>query len=148
MTGPGPRHARKRDGERVSQSLELAILAPGMILLLAMIIVAGRYAVAHQAIEGAASQAARAASLARDLGFAADRAEAVAAASLSDSGLHCASVDVSVDTSGFASAVGTPASVSATVTCVVDIAGFSVPGIGSQTLSSTHSSAIDTYRER
>ncbi len=144
----GPRHARRPDGERGSHSLELAVLAPGMILILTMIIVAGRYAVVHQAIEGAASQAARAASLARDPIAAADRAQEVAAATLSNAGLHCASVDVSVDTSGFAVPVGTPASVSATVTCVVDIAGFSVPGIGPQTLTTSHSSALDTFRER
>lgn len=144
----GPRHARRPDGERGSSSLELAILAPAMLLLLAMIIVAGRYAVAHQAVEGAASQAARAASLERDPALAADRAQTVAAATLANSELHCASVAVSVDTTGFASPVGTPASVSATVTCVVDIAGFAVPGIGPQTISTTHSSALDTYRER
>ncbi|WP_166850883.1 TadE/TadG family type IV pilus assembly protein [Isoptericola sp. BMS4] len=149
-----PRHARRRharsvrDRERGSTSLELAVLAPALLVLLALIVVAGRVAVAHQAVDGAAAQAARAASLERTPGAAADRAHAVAAATLDNSGLHCTGTSVAVDTGGFAAPVGTPASVTATVTCTVDLSGLPVPGVGPQTITKTASSALDTYRER
>lgn len=142
-----PRHARRADSERGSASLELAVLAPALLVLLALIIVAGRVAVVHQAVEGAAAQAARAASLERTAGAAADRAHAVAGATLANAGLHCAGASVSVDTSGFAVAVGTPARVTATVTCTVDLAGLATP-VGPTTITRSASSAIDTYRER
>jgi Flp pilus assembly protein TadG len=148
-----PRHGRHRqlgatgDAERGSTSLELAVLAPALLVLLALIVVAGRVAVAHQAVEGAAAQAARAASLERTATSAADRAHAVADATLANTGLHCTGTSVAVDTSGFAVPVGTPASVTATVTCTVDLDGLATP-VGPTTITKTMSSAIDTYRER
>ena len=56
---------------------------------------------------------------------------------------------ISVDTSGFGSPVGTPASVRATVTCVVNLSDLAVPGVpGTRTVSASMSSPLDTYRER
>ena len=148
------RHLRERSrrgtraGERGSTSLELAVLAPALLLLLSLIIIAGRIAVARQGVETAADAAARAASIARTPTSAADDAQAAAAATLANSGLNCATVSVEIDTSGFAVAVGLPATVSATVTCTVDTGGLSVPGLSGQTLTRTATSPIDTYRTR
>ena len=108
----------------------------------------GRVALSHQAVESAAADAARAASISRTQGQAASNAETAAAASLSSQNLRCVSTSVSIDTAGFASPVGTPASVGATVTCQVDLAGL-LPGLpGSMTISATMRSPLDTYRER
>jgi len=99
-------------------------------------------------VESAAADAARAASISRTQGQAASNAEAAAAASLSSQNLRCVSTSVTVDTAGFASPVGTPASVGATVNCQVDLAGL-LPGLpGSMTISATMRSPLDTYRER
>lgn len=150
MTGRRQARAtsRARDGgERGSMSLELAVLAPALLVLLALIVVAGRIAVAHQAVEGAAAQAARAASLERTPSAAVERANTVAGATLDSSGLHCTGTTITVDTTGFAVPVGTPAAVTATVTCTVDLAGLATP-VGPRTITKTASSAIDTYRER
>jgi hypothetical protein len=58
------------------------------------------------------------------------------------------STQVTLDTTGFAAPVGTPASVGATVTCQVDIAGL-LPGLpGSMSITATVRSPLDTYRER
>jgi len=45
--------------------------------------------------------------------------------------------------------VGTPATVTATVRCVVNLADLAVPGVpGARTVTATASSPVDTFRER
>ena len=52
-------------------------------------------------------------------------------------------------TTGFATPVGTPATVSATVTCVVELSDLALPGVpGTRTVTVTVTSPLDTYRER
>ena len=146
MTSTLLRRLRARSGspERGSSVVEVVILAPALGMFVALIIAGGRVALSHQA----AADAARAASISRTQGQAASNAEAAAAASLSSQNLRCVSTSVSIDTAGFASPVGTPASVGATVTCQVDLAGL-LPGLpGSMTISATMRSPLDTYRER
>ena len=59
------------------------------------------------------------------------------------------STAVTVDTAGFAAPVGTPATVTATVRCVVNLADLAVPGVpGTRTVTATASSPVDTFRER
>ncbi len=131
-----------------SSVVEVVILAPALGLFLALIIAGGRVALAHQAVEASAAEAARAASIARTQGRAGADARTAATSSLASQSTRCVSTSVSVDTSGFATPVGTPASVSATVTCQVDLAGL-LPGLpGSMTITATMRSPLDTYRER
>lgn len=144
------RRLRLRQGpsERGSSVVEVVILAPALGLFLALIIAGGRVAVAHQAVEASAAEAARAASIARTQGQAQASAEAAATASLTNQTTRCVSTAVTVDTSGFATPVGTPASVGATITCQVDLAGL-LPGLpGSMNITATVRSPLDTYRER
>ena len=144
------RRVRLRQGpsERGSSVVEVVILAPALGLFLALIIAGGRVAVAHQAVEASAAEAARATSIARTQGQAQASAEAAASASLTNQTTRCVSTAVTVDTSGFATPVGTPASVGATVTCQVDLAGL-LPGLpGSMNITATVRSPLDTYRER
>lgn len=134
--------------DRGSSVVEVVILAPALGLFLALIIAGGRVALAHQAVEASAAEAARAASIARTQGRAGADARTAATSSLASQSTRCVSTSVSVDTSGFATPVGTPASVSATVTCQVDLAGL-LPGLpGSMTITATMRSPLDTYRER
>lgn len=138
-----------RRDERGSAAIEAAIGVPAFLLFVALIIGAGRVAIARQAVEAAAAEAARSASIERTQSAAARAAADAAAATLSNQQLQCLSTVVAVDTSGFAVPVGTPASVSATVTCVVNLGDISVPGLpGSLTISETVSSPLDTYRGR
>ena len=63
--------------------------------------------------------------------------------------MNCVTTTVSVDTSGFASPVGTPARINATVTCHVNLSDLSLPGVpGSKAIIATMFSPLDTYRER
>jgi Flp pilus assembly protein TadG len=135
--------------ERGSAAIEAAVGVPAFLLFVALIVGAGRVAIAHQAVEAAAAEAARSASIERTRTAAARAAGDAAAATLANQQLQCLSTVIDVDTSGFALPVGTPASVRATVTCVVNLGDVSVPGLsGSMTITETVSSPLDTYRGR
>jgi Flp pilus assembly protein TadG len=144
------RRLRRRQGptDRGTSVVEVVILAPALGLFLALIIAGGRIAVAHQAVEASAAEAARSASIARTQGQAQAAASAAASLSLANQTTRCVSTQVTLDTTGFAAPVGTPASVGATVTCQVDLAGL-LPGLpGSMSITATVRSPLDTYRER
>ncbi len=135
--------------DRGSEALEAAIGVPAFLLFIALIIAGGRLAIADQAVQAAAAEAARSASISRTQGQAHGAAVSGATSSLANQQLQCTTKSVSVDTSGFASPVGTPASVTATVTCVVNLSDVAVPGLpGTRTITATMSSPLDTYRER
>jgi Flp pilus assembly protein TadG len=154
--GPNPgcrvhRHHRCRcRDDRGSVTLELVVLAPALLVLLVMAIVAGRYEIASGAVENASAAAARAASLARTPGQAQQDAHTAAAASLAQQRLHCADVTVTIDTTGFQARPapgGQPGQVTATLTCQLDLAAVSVPGMpGTETIRSHTASVIDLYR--
>jgi Flp pilus assembly protein TadG len=137
-----------RDPDRGDAALELIILAPVLLALIALVIAAGRSSVARGSVDAAARDAARQASLARSPGEARIAAELSAQAALRQDGLDCTPA-VSVDTVGFSVPLGHPAEVSATVSCQVPLSDLVVPGLpGSVTLSYTFSSPLDPYRGR
>ena len=140
--------ARLRD-ERGSAAIEAAIGLPAFLLFVGLIIAGGRLAIAHQALQSAAADAARTASISREAGEADSAAREEARTSLNNQTLRCRSTQVSVDTSGFQVPTGQPADVTVTLTCRVDLADLSVPGVpGSRLIRATMSSPIDTWRER
>ncbi|WP_238146583.1 TadE family protein [Ornithinimicrobium murale] len=143
--------ARSRQGhaDRGAVSVELVILAPVLLVFVLMVIFAGRWAIAQQAVASAAADAARSASLARSAGDAAGSASSAGYASLDNQDLRCQNQEVAVDTSQFNLPPGIPAQVSVTVTCVVDMSDLVIPGTpGSRTLTATMTSPLDTYRSR
>ena len=135
-----------RGGERGSLAVEAAVLTPVLLLVLALIVIAGRVAVAGISISGVAGTAARDASLQRTPTAARAAAQQAAAAALSGTGLHCADQgQVSVDTSNFTATRGS--AVSVTVTCVVQLADVALPGMpGTRTLVDHAVSPVDPYR--
>jgi Flp pilus assembly protein TadG len=140
---------RRRRDERGSAAIEAAILAPPLLVLIGLAIVGGRIQIAGGAIEAAAHDAARAASISRTAGQAQASAYAAAGATLGQQGLHCANLNVQVDTAGFAVPVGQPATVAVTVTCVVDFSDLVADGLpGSKTLNASFISVLDTFRTR
>jgi Flp pilus assembly protein TadG len=143
-TAPG----RRRAGERGSASIEAVIGVSAFVLLGSLVIAGGRVAIANQAIESVAAEAARSASIARTQAEANASAASGAMASLANQDLRCTTSSVTVDTREFASPPGTPASVAATVSCAVDLSDVALPGVpGTLTITKTMSSPIDTYRE-
>jgi len=134
-------------GSKGSVTLELAILGPVLIIMLLLVIAAGRISQAHQAVEAAARDAARQASIARDPTTARANALSSAQATLTREGLSCPA-QVAVDTSGFSRPVGTAATVSARVTCTVHLADVALAGVPSTTITAHFTSPIDPYRGR
>ena len=140
---------RRRPGDRGSAAIEAAILAPPLLVLIGLAILGGRIQIAGGTIEAAAHDAARAASISRTAGDAQANAYAAAGASLNQQGLHCATLTVAVSTAGFAVPVGQPATVSASVTCLVDFSDLVADGLpGSKTMSASFVSSLDTFRGR
>ena len=146
----GPERLRRwHGGQAGSASVELLLVTPLVLVVIAVIVFGGRVWLARQAVTSAAAEAARTASIARTAAQARAGAATGAAQNLADQDVHCLTQTVQVDLTGFTAPVGTPASVSATVTCVVDLADLAVPGIpGSQTVTATMTSPLDTYRAR
>ena len=135
--------------ERGSASEEAAVGVPAFVLFVGLIIFGGRTATTHEAVESAAADAARSASIARTSPEAQHDAKTAARASLANQQIHCLRVDVSIDTSDFTTPVGEPGTVAATVQCRLDLSDLSVPGVpGSRVIKATMSSPLDTWRER
>ena len=132
-----------------SATLELAVIAPVLLMLLSLVIVAGRLAAAAGSVDQAAAAAARAASLARNARSAQAEAERIARASLRSQGVICAPLRTSIDTAGFRVEVGRPASISVAVRCSVPLADLAVAGMpGTRIVSAAATSPLDRYRGR
>lgn len=134
------RHPR---GEEGSATAELAILTPLLILFLLLVVAFGRLAGARIEVDGAAAQAARAASIARSPATATTAAEQTASSALSSQHVTCAHLAVAVDTADFVPG----GSVGVTVSCAVDLStltGLHLPV--TETLSNRFVEPIDAYR--
>lgn len=141
--------ARTRDRERGSVTLELAILAPALILVLGLLVLGGRVEVAASAVEQAAAAAARAASLERSVAAAQIAAESAVDRETAARDIRCATTMVEVDASGLTAPLGTSASVTVRASCTVTMADLAVPGLpGSRTITAEATSAVDRYRTR
>jgi Flp pilus assembly protein TadG len=134
---------RLRREETGSVTAELVLLTPLLILLLLFVVALGRLAGARLDVDGAAAQAARAASIARDPATATAIAQQTAAAALGSDDVTCAQLSVNTDTGQFMPG----GSVAVTVTCSVslsDLSGLRLPA--SQSISSRFVATIDQYR--
>ena len=122
---------------------ELVLLTPLLVLMLVFVIALGRLVSARMEVDGAATQAARAASIARSPATASAMARQTATTALGADHVTCADLAVSTDAADFVPG----GEVTVTVTCTVDLAnllGLRLPA--SETLSSTSMSVLDTYR--
>lgn len=135
--------------ERGSAAVEITMVAPVLALFILVVIFGGRLALARQAVQSAAFDAARAASLARTQPEARAAAARIAVATLANQKLPCATTQVVAGTAGFDKPVGTPATVTVRVLCHVSVTDLGLPGIaGTVTVEETASSALDLFRER
>ena len=148
MIGVLPATDRRRNSDAGNAALELVILAPVLLGLLGLVIAAGRTTIAQGALDAAAADAARQASIALTPATAQAAAEASARAALRSDGLDCVPVVV-LDVSQFGTLPGHPAVVTATVSCSVPLASLAVPGLpGAVLLRGTFASPLDIYRSR
>lgn len=135
--------------ENGSVAVEIALLAPALVLVLGLLVAGGRLWFARTTVVEAAQTSARAASLARSPGEASATGADAGRESMTTAGLRCASSSVRVSTAAFAVPVGTPATVTSDITCSVPFGDVLLPGMpGSLQLSGRGSAALDTYRAR
>jgi Flp pilus assembly protein TadG len=135
--------------DRGASSVEIAVLAPALLLIILLAIVAMRVEVAGEAVDASAHDAARAASISRNRTDAESSGKAAALRTLHADGLTCTSLTVNVDAHEFSRPIGEPASVTATVTCIVDLSDISIRGLrGTKRITSTFISPIDQYGGR
>ncbi|MER7269349.1 TadE/TadG family type IV pilus assembly protein [Micromonospora carbonacea] len=154
---------RRPAAERGSVAIEVAVLAPAFIGLMVLAGVAGRTAIAQEAVQSAAHDAARAASISRDAETAREQALAAAQSQLDWQRANCAgqpSLTLRGSVGGsptsfaeaFDSGPGTTAAVTVQVTCTVsftDIDLALLPDMAaSRTISASFTSPLDRYRSR
>lgn len=140
---------RRRGKDEGSFTLELAVLAPALLLLLAFIVAAGRVELASSSVDGIARDAARAASLARTPAAAQAAAQATAAQTAAGQNIDCTHLAVTLDTGGFQTPLGTPAAVVVHVACTAPLGDLALPGLpGDKTLTASFTSPLDPYRAR
>lgn len=139
---------RLRD-DRGALSLEAVILLPVILMALLLVVALGRIGSANNAVDTAARNAARAASLERNGATASSAGTQMARSVLGQQGLECTATSISISTGGFSVQIGEPASTTATVMCTVRLSDVGLPGLpGSKTLTSSFTSSIDSYRQR
>ncbi|MFF8264306.1 TadE/TadG family type IV pilus assembly protein [Streptomyces virginiae] len=136
-------------GDRGSEAIATAIVAPLLLMLLCTAIAGGRIVTSGSKVDAAAEDAARAASISRTHAGAESEASAAAARSLNDQGIRCASTSTSIDASGLAVPLGQVGTVTVTISCTVPLSDLLLPGVpGSKTMTSTFTSVVDAYRSR
>lgn len=134
--------------DRGSLSLELVVLAPAILAILALVIVGGRTALASQAVAQAAAQAARDASQQSSATAATAAAKTRADSVLAGQGLDCAATAVTVDAAALTAPPGVPGKIAVTVKCDVAWTDLAVIGSGTRTLRATGTAPIDTWTAR
>ena len=136
-----------RAGERGSVTLEVVVLVPAVLLIVALLVAGGRIWQARDQVTEAAHRAARAATVRSDATTSAALAEKTAAANLAGVGCHHPQVDI--DDAALRRDPGVGGTVSVTVRCTVPLADLLVPGLaGEMTIEASAASPVDRYRRR
>jgi Flp pilus assembly protein TadG len=132
-----------RPSDAGSVSTELVIITPVAIALLCLIAFVGRTATAREQVDEAARDAARSASLQRDIPSARDAAATAAATALRDGGFTCRSTTTGIDTTAFKPG----GQVTVTVRCDIALNDLGLLGLpGTRTVEADAVSVIDQYR--
>jgi Flp pilus assembly protein TadG len=135
-------------------AVEFVIAAPALVLLLLLVSAGGQWLNLTGDVSTAATDAVRAASLARTFADAQQQAQAAAASDLSGSTCGAAGPTTSVQLINGGAAVGSGAFAAAqdiqvTVTCVASLKVFTLIGFPvSQTFSDTAVAPLDPFEDR
>ena len=123
--------------------MELTLLAPVLIAFLLLVVALGRLGQARADVDGAARDAARAASIARSVSSAQPGASEAAASALAERGVTCRSLGVNLQAAEFAPG----GSVAVEVSCDVSFADLSLLRLpGTKTVSARSVAVVDLYR--
>ena len=133
--------ARWRDQDG-TLAVEAAIVAPVLLVLMLLVVYAGRAAQTDADVRSAAARAARAASMTGDVASAETAASEIALANLATAGIRCRTTDIAV-----AADIRAGGTVTVQVGCEVsntDLAMLAVPGTRWSTATATQ--VVDTHR--
>ncbi|MFT4082982.1 MAG: pilus assembly protein [Nocardioides sp.] len=134
---------RRRRDERGSLAIEMAMIAPGLLLIFGLIFAYGRAGQVNGALESGTRDAARSATMARSYAEAEQRARQVVSEAIGGTPAACRhslSVEVSDDY-----LPGEPITV--TARCRYGLADLGLPGApGTLTATSSFTSMLDPYR--
>lgn len=141
------RHLLRR--EEGSTAAEFVLFAPFILAFVLVVIAFGRIALTELSIKSATGAAAREASLSSTSEQAQIGAREMAEAALANAGVNCTSLTVVIDSSGINAPLGVVGTVSATVTCTLDLSDIALPGLpGTRVVTVTERSPVDPYKER
>ncbi|MEV0404816.1 TadE family protein [Actinoallomurus sp. NPDC050550] len=146
-TTPRPRSttgtAEASRGDAGTMSLELVLLTPILVAFMMLMVGLGRIVEAQSQVDGAARDAARAASVARDRGSARVDADNAAKATMSGNKWCQGGPQVDPDFRDWRQG----GQVSVTVRCDIDLGGLSLIGLSaSKTMVGTATAPLDTLR--
>ncbi len=134
--------AGRDDGSTV---VEVTVFVPVLLMFLLLVVGMGRLASTRADVDGAARDAARAASFQRDADVALQAAQGAATAALSDRGVLCQNLDVRFDAAHTDFTAG--GSVAVDVNCTVRLDEAMVVGFpGTKTLTGRAVAPIDVHR--
>ena len=137
MTGPA------LTGDRGSVAVETAVVAPALVVLLLLVVYAGRISHLDATVQRAASEASRAATLEGSPDAAEQAAIDAARANLGSTSTPCADLIVDVDTTDFRPG----GSVTATIRCDASMSDVALLGVpGTRTFSASSTEIIDRFR--
>lgn len=137
------------DAERGNVAINTAVVFPVVLLIAMLLLMAGRTVLAQGAVQSAANEAARSASISRTAETAYVSASQTALSTLNNSGISCSSTRVSPALDDFALPLGTVGEVRVEVTCVVPLSDLGLPGApGAREMRATGTSVLDAYRGR
>lgn len=141
---PGLDRDRDGDQERGTSVVEMTILTPLLVLFILFVVLAGRLVLAQGRVDGAARDAARAASISRSAGGASAAAASAAAANLGSGGVSCRDFGVAADVSGFRPG----GSVAVEVRCTVALADLSLLRVpGTRVVHARYVAPVDRFLE-
>ena len=138
---PPRRHSLRRAaaGDAGTFVVEFVLWVPVLVLLLMLVVAAGRVVAAGSNATEAADTAARAASLRTTMDAATTAARTAATRSLADAGIACRTVQVQVT-----GTVAPGGLVTVRVSCTTPLGDLAIPGLpGAKTLTATASQPID-----
>ncbi|MBO4208231.1 TadE family protein [Micromonospora echinofusca] len=145
--------------DRGSVAVEVAILVPAFLMLIVLAAVVGRTAIAQNAVDLAAHDAARAASISRTMTTARAEGETQALAQVRRQGLRCDYLTVTLAgidganrrislAAAFDTPVGTPVSITSHVVCDVSLRDLFGAPSPTRRVEAWFVSPMDRYRPR
>jgi Flp pilus assembly protein TadG len=135
------------DGDRGGAAVEIVVVAPILILMLLFVVGLGRLGTAREAVDGAARDGAREASIARRTSDASVAAGNTVTATLAEKKVSCPSPRVRVDYAPTPNHLIPGGTVTVHVACDVQNKDVVLSGLpGTSTLHGDFTAVVDTYR--